>query len=75
MAYLALLEDLENRALHRERVFKERADLFSESTEWLLSSTASVSTLALPGRTEWILDGPGCSCSSNSPSNSTASGS
>ena len=37
MAYLALLEDLENRALRRERVFKERADLFSESTEWLLS--------------------------------------
>ena len=37
MAYLALLEDLENRALRRERVFKERADLLSESTEWLLS--------------------------------------
>ncbi|XP_029923370.1 putative nuclease HARBI1 [Myripristis murdjan] len=35
MAYLALLEDLENRAIRRERVFKERAD--SESTEWLLS--------------------------------------
>lgn len=37
MAYLALLEDLENRALRRECVFKERADVFSESTEWLLS--------------------------------------
>lgn len=37
MAYLALLEDLENRALRRERVFKEHADLLSESTEWLLS--------------------------------------
>ncbi|KAK0145349.1 putative nuclease HARBI1 [Merluccius polli] len=31
MAYLALLEDLENRALRRERIFKERADLLSES--------------------------------------------
>ena len=37
MAYLAVLEDLENRALRRERVFKEHADLLSESTEWLLS--------------------------------------
>ncbi|XP_029973035.1 putative nuclease HARBI1 isoform X2 [Salarias fasciatus] len=37
MAYLALLEDLENRAFRRERVFKDRADLFSESSEWLLS--------------------------------------
>nr|XP_055063040.1 putative nuclease HARBI1 isoform X2 [Misgurnus anguillicaudatus] len=37
MAYLALLEDLANRALRRERVFKDRADLLGESTEWLLS--------------------------------------
>uniref|UniRef100_A0A9J8CWU3 Putative nuclease HARBI1 n=1 Tax=Cyprinus carpio carpio TaxID=630221 RepID=A0A9J8CWU3_CYPCA len=37
MAYLALLEDLANNALRRERVFKDRADLLGESTEWLLS--------------------------------------
>ena len=37
MAYLALLEDLANHALCRERVFKDRADLLGESTEWLLS--------------------------------------
>ena len=37
MAYLALLEDLANHALHKERVFKDRADLLGESTEWLLS--------------------------------------
>ena len=37
MAYLALLEDLANHALRRERVFKDRADLLGESTEWLLS--------------------------------------
>ncbi len=37
MADLALLEDLANHALRREWVFKERADLFNESTEWLLS--------------------------------------
>ncbi len=32
MAYLALLEDLANNALRRERVFKDRADLLGEST-------------------------------------------
>ncbi|KAI2646411.1 hypothetical protein H4Q32_025756 [Labeo rohita] len=37
MAYLALLEDLANNALRRERVFQDRADLLGESTEWLLS--------------------------------------
>lgn len=37
MAHLALLEDLVNHALRRERIFRERADLFGESTEWLLS--------------------------------------
>lgn len=37
MAHLALLEDLGNRALRRERVFRERADLLAESSEWLLS--------------------------------------
>ncbi len=37
MADLALLEDWANRALRRERVFKDHADLFSESPEWLLS--------------------------------------
>ena len=37
MAYLALLEDLANHALRRERIFKDRADLLGESTEWLLS--------------------------------------
>ncbi len=33
MAYLALLVDLANNALHRERVFKDRTDLLGESTE------------------------------------------
>jgi len=37
MAYLALLEDLANNALRRERVFQDRTDLLRESTEWLLS--------------------------------------
>lgn len=37
MAYLALLEDLAQGALRRERVFRDRADLFAESTEWLIS--------------------------------------
>lgn len=37
MAHLALLEELANRAFRRERVFRERADLFAESSEWLLS--------------------------------------
>ncbi len=32
MADLALLEDLANHALRREYVFKDRADLFNEST-------------------------------------------
>lgn len=36
MADLALLEDV-NAALRRERVFRDRSDLLSESDEWLLS--------------------------------------
>ena len=36
MADLALLEDL-NARLRRERVFRDRADFFMESDEWLLS--------------------------------------
>lgn len=37
MANLALLEDLAQAALRRERVFNERADLFAESDTWLIS--------------------------------------
>ncbi len=37
MTDLALLEDSANHALCRERVFKDCADLFSESTDWLHS--------------------------------------
>lgn len=37
MANLALLEDLAQAALRRERVFNERADLFAESDAWLIS--------------------------------------
>uniref|UniRef100_A0A3B4Z0H8 DDE Tnp4 domain-containing protein n=1 Tax=Stegastes partitus TaxID=144197 RepID=A0A3B4Z0H8_9TELE len=36
-AHLALLEDLANHVLRRERVFKLSADVFAERTEWLLS--------------------------------------
>ncbi len=37
MADLALLEDLANHAMRRERVFKKCTDLFSESREWFIS--------------------------------------
>ncbi len=42
MADLALLEDLANHALHKEHIFKDRTNLFSESREfWYFSvSTA-----------------------------------
>ncbi|KAJ8364716.1 hypothetical protein SKAU_G00135470 [Synaphobranchus kaupii] len=38
MAALALLEDIANRAIRRERVFRDRADLFAHDDEWLISS-------------------------------------
>ena len=47
MAYVALLEDLANHALRRERVFKDHADLLGESTEWLLSRYRFPKTLLL----------------------------
>ena len=37
MANLALLEDLAQAALRRERVFNERADVLAESDAWLIS--------------------------------------
>lgn len=37
MAHLAMLEDLANCVPCRERMFRERADLFAKRTEWLLS--------------------------------------
>jgi hypothetical protein len=37
MANLALLEDLAQAALSRERVFNELADFFAESNTWLIS--------------------------------------
>ncbi|XP_034035060.1 putative nuclease HARBI1 [Thalassophryne amazonica] len=40
MADLALLEDMDA-AVRRERVFRDRADLLSESDDWLLSRFAS----------------------------------
>ncbi len=37
MAHLVLLEHIAARALRRERVFRERTDMFAESDEWLFS--------------------------------------
>lgn len=37
MAALALLEDLANHAFRRERVFRDRADVFAHDDEWLTS--------------------------------------
>ncbi|XP_039602158.1 putative nuclease HARBI1 [Polypterus senegalus] len=37
MADLALLEDLQQALLHRDRVFIDRTDLLAESDEWLIS--------------------------------------
>ncbi len=37
MAHLVLLEDIAARALRRERIFRERTDMFAESDEWLFS--------------------------------------
>ncbi|KAJ8381375.1 hypothetical protein SKAU_G00021530 [Synaphobranchus kaupii] len=37
MAALALLEDIANRAIRRERVFRDRADFFAHDDEWLIS--------------------------------------
>lgn len=37
MAYLALLEDVAARALRRERIFRDRPNMFEENDEWLIS--------------------------------------
>ena len=37
MAALALLEDLANGAIRRERVFREREDLLANDDNWLMS--------------------------------------
>ncbi|KAJ8403265.1 hypothetical protein AAFF_G00354820 [Aldrovandia affinis] len=37
MATLALLEDIANRAIRRERVFRDRPDFFAHDDEWLIS--------------------------------------
>lgn len=37
MAALALLEDIANRAIRRERVFRDRADLLAHDDLWLIS--------------------------------------
>ena len=37
MAALALLEDLANGAIRRERVFREREDLLVNDDNWLIS--------------------------------------
>ncbi len=37
MAALALLEDIANRAMRRQRVFRDRADFFAYGDEWLIS--------------------------------------
>ena len=37
MAYLALLEDLANGRIRRERVFRDQQDLLSNDNEWLMS--------------------------------------
>ena len=36
MAYLLLLENVADRALRRERIFRDHRDLFAESDEYLL---------------------------------------
>ena len=37
MAALALLEDIANRAIRRERVFRDRADFLTQDDVWLIS--------------------------------------
>ncbi|KAJ8370173.1 hypothetical protein SKAU_G00102010 [Synaphobranchus kaupii] len=60
MAALALLEDIANRAIRRERVFRDRADFFAHDDEWLISSVLFRDDLIKVLPEQWdALDQPG----------------